>query len=84
MSKFTNQIIIKFDKKISVSEFDKQLPELIKGFPDDMFLLIKIRVKKNCIETIIGKNSNKFATEKLEYDLEEIKHELEDFLPTLN
>ncbi len=40
-----NELTVKFDKKISLKEFDKQIPKLVENFPSKISLLIKVRIK---------------------------------------
>ena len=44
-----NELTVNFDKKISLKEFDKQIPKLVKNFPSKINLLIKVRIKMDCI-----------------------------------
>ena len=44
---------------ISLSEFDKQIPKLVDYFPNDISVLIKVRVKADCIEATLIENPNK-------------------------
>ena len=63
------ELKVKFDKKISLKEFDKQIPKLVDNFPSDISVLIKLVVKYNFIEAILKENPNKFAVERWEWDL---------------
>lgn len=78
------QIKAYFDKKISVEEFDKQIPKLVKNFPPNISVLIKLRIKENCIETTLTPNPKK-SRERWEWDLNCDAYEsLEDHFLTIN
>ena len=62
--KLMNEIKVKFDKKISLKEFDKQIPKLVENFPSKISLLIKVRIKMDCIFATFKENPNKNATER--------------------
>ena len=47
------ELKVKFDKKISLREFDNQIPKLVKNFPSKVFVLIKVIVKKNLLFKIL-------------------------------
>ena len=66
-----NELTVKFDKKISLKEFDKQIPKLVENFPSKINLLIKVRIKMDCIFATFKENPNKNATERWEWDLQE-------------
>lgn len=79
------QLIEYFDKKISVQEFDKQIPKLVENFPSDISVLIKLRIKEDCIEAILTENPNKNTKERWEWDLNSDAYEdLEDHFQTIN
>ena len=64
------ELKIRLDKKISLKEFDKQIPKLVDYFPPEISVLIKVRVKKNYIEVTLIKNPNNFlVNERWEWDL---------------
>lgn len=74
-----------FDKKISVQEFDKQIPKLVENFPSDISVLIKLRIKEDYIESILTENPNKNTKERWKWDLNSDAYEdLEDHLQTIN
>ena len=66
-----NKLTVKFDKKISLKEFDKQIPKLVENFPSKISLLIKVRIKMDCIFATLKENPNKNATDRWEWDLQE-------------
>ena len=66
-----NELTVKFDKKISLKEFDKQIPKLVENFPSKISLLIKVRIKMDCIFATLKENPNKNATDRWEWDLQE-------------
>ncbi|MDC6475891.1 hypothetical protein PQZ72_01300 [Candidatus Pelagibacter sp.] len=69
--KLMNELTVKFDKKISLKEFDKQIPKLVENFPSKISLLIKVRIKMDCIFATLKENPNKNATDRWEWDLQE-------------
>ncbi|WP_440654306.1 hypothetical protein [Candidatus Pelagibacter sp. HIMB1506] len=74
-----------FDKKISVVEFDNQIPKLVENFPSDISVLIKLRIKEDYIEATLTKNPNKNTKERWEWDLNSDAYEdLEDYFQTIN
>jgi hypothetical protein len=74
-----------FDKKITVDEFDKQIPKLVENFPSNISVLIKLRIKEDYIETIFTENPNKNTKERWEWDLNSDAYEdLEDYFQTIN
>ncbi len=73
------ELKIKFDKKISLKEFDKQIPRLVNYFPPEISVLIKIIIQQDFIEAILSENPNKRTVERWEWDLNDIAHSnLED------
>ena len=80
-----NELKLRFDKKITLSEFDKQIPKLVDYFPNDISVLIKVRVKADYIEATLTENSNKNSIERWEWDLNHnANSNLEDFFQTIN
>ena len=80
-----NELKFRFDKKITLSEFDKQIPKFADYFPNDISVLIKVRVKADCIEATLIENPNKNALERWEWDLNNDLHsDLEDYFQTIN
>ena len=74
-----------FDKKISVQEFDIQIPKLVKNFPSNISVLIKLRIKDDYIETTLAENPDKNTKERWVWDLNSDAYEdLEDFFPKIN
>ena len=68
------ELKIKFDKKISLKEFDKQIPRLVNYFPPEISVLIKIIIQQDFIEAILSENPNKRTVERWEWDLNDIAH----------
>ena len=80
-----NELKLRFDKKITLSEFDKQIPKLVDYFPNDISVLIKVRVKANYIEATLTENPNKNSLERWEWDLNHnANSNLEDYFQTIN
>ena len=80
-----NELKLRFDKKITLSEFDKQIPRLVDYFPNDISVLIKVRVKDYYIEVALIENPNKNSLERWEWDLNNNLHSnLEDYFQTIN
>ena len=74
-----------FDKKITVDEFDKQIPKLVENFPPNISVLIKLRIKEDYIETFLIENPNKNTKERWEWHLNSDAYEdLEDHFQTIN
>ena len=79
------ELKIKFDKKISLKEFDKQIPRLVNYFPPEISVLIKIIIQKDFIEAILSENPNKRTVERWDWDLNDIAHSnLVDYFKTIN
>ena len=79
------KLIVHFDKKISLQEFDKQIPKLVDIFPSEISVLISVRIKQNYIEACLVKNPRKYSTERWEWDLNTNTHSnLEDYFQTIN
>ena len=79
------EIKVKFDKQVSLSEFDKQILKLVDNFRSDISVLIKVVVKYNFIEAILKENPNKLAVERWEWDLNDIANSnFSDYSETIN
>ena len=79
------ELKVKFDKKISLKEFDKIIPKLVDNFSPEVSVLIKVRVKKNYIEVKLIKNTDKNVLKRWEWDLNDVAHNgLEDYFYTIN
>ena len=63
------KILAYFDKKISLKEFDKKIPQLVDNFSKKTSVLIKVKIKKDLIEVMLIKNPNKNILERWEWDL---------------
>ena len=75
----------KFDKNISLKEFDKKIPKLVDNFPEDISVLIKVSIKKDFIEALLSENPNKYAAKRWEWDLNDIANSnLDDYFRTIN
>lgn len=79
------EIRVKFNKKISLLDFDKQIPKLVENFPVDISVLITVRIKKNHIEAILSKNPNQKIQERWKWNLETDDYSnLKDYFQTIN
>ena len=79
------ELKVKFDKKTSLKEFDKQIPRLVDYFPPEISVLIKVIIQQDCIDVILSENPNKRAVERWEWDLNDIAHSnSEDYFQTIN
>ena len=65
------KLLAYFDKRISLQEFDNQIPKLIDNFPKDISILIKVRIKKDFIEVKLSENPNKKSIKRWEWDLKD-------------
>ena len=63
------ELTAKYDKKISLLDFDKETKKLIGNFPSEKNMLIKVISKTDCIFVSIVENFNKDASERVEWDL---------------
>ena len=63
------ELTAKYDKKISLLDFDRETKKLIENFSSEMNILIKVISKTDCIFVSIVENSNKDASERVEWDL---------------
>lgn len=63
------KILAYFDKKISLKEFDKKIPQLVDNFSKKTSVLIKVKIKKDLIEVMLIKNPNKNILERWVWDL---------------
>ena len=63
------ELTAKYDKNISLLDFDKETKKLIENFSSEMNILIKVISKTDCIFVSIVENSNKDASERVEWDL---------------
>ena len=58
------ELTAKYDKNISLLDFDKETKKLIENFPSETNILIKVISKTDCIFVSILENSNKDASER--------------------
>ena len=65
------KLLAYLDKRISLQEFDNQIPKLIDNFPKDISILIKVRIKKDLIEVKLSENPNKKSIKRWEWDLKD-------------
>ncbi len=65
------KLLAYLDKRISLQEFDNQIPKLIDNFPKDISILIKVRIKKDFIEVKLSENPNKKSIKRWEWDLKD-------------
>ena len=80
-----NELKLRFDKKITLSEFDKQIPKLVDYFPNDISVLIKVRVKADYIEATLTENPNKNSLKRWEWDLNHnANSNLKGYFQTIN
>ena len=64
------ELIAKYDKNISLLDFDKETKKLIENFPSEINILIKVISKTDCILVSILENSNKDASERVEWSFD--------------
>ena len=64
------ELIAKYDKKISLLDFDKETKKLIENFPPETNILIKVISKIDCVFVSILENSNKDASERVEWSFD--------------
>ena len=64
------ELIAKYDKKISLLDFDRETKRLIENFSSDINILIKVISKTDCIFVSILENSNKDASERVEWSFD--------------
>ena len=68
------ELKVKFDKNISLKEFDNKIPGLVNNFPSEISVLIKVSVKKDFFEAILLENPNKYAAKRWEWDLNDVEY----------
>lgn len=61
------KFVIYFDKKISLKEFDKQIPKLVNNFPKNKKILISLKKTKNYVLTILKENPNPISNKRWEW-----------------
>ena len=61
------ELLIKFDKKISLKEFDKQIPKLVNNFPKNIKIQINLRQTKNNVIAILKENPNPISNKRWEW-----------------
>ena len=58
------ELTAKYDVKISLLDFDKESKKLMKNFPPETNILIKVISKTDCIFVSIVENPNKDASDR--------------------
>lgn len=61
------ELIIKFNKKIRLTEFDKQILKLVNIFPKDKKILINLKETKDYFIAILKKNPNPTTNKRWEW-----------------
>ena len=57
----------KFNKKISLKDFDKQIPKLVDNFPKNKKILISLKQTKNNVLVILRENPNPISNKLWEW-----------------
>ena len=63
------ELTAKYDKNISLLDFDKETKKLIENFPSEINILIKVISKTDCIFVSILENSDKNASERVVWSI---------------
>ena len=58
------ELTAKYEKNISLLDFDKETKKLIGNFPSETNMLIKVTSKTDCIFVSIVENPNKEPSER--------------------
>ena len=61
------ELKVKFNKKISLKEFDKQIPKLVNNFPKNKKILISLKQTKNNVLAILKENPNPSSNKRWEW-----------------
>jgi len=61
------ELIIKFNKKIKLSEFDKQIAKLVINFPKDKKILISLKETKYYFIAKLKENPNPKSNKRWEW-----------------
>lgn len=61
------KLLAYFDKKISLQEFDKQIPKLVNNFPKNKKILISLKQTKNNVLAILIENPNPTSNKRWEW-----------------
>ena len=64
------ELIAKYDKNISLLDFDKKTKKLIENFSSEINIFIKVISKTDCIFVSILENSNKDTSEREEWSFD--------------
>ena len=64
------ELIAKYDKNISLLDFDKETKKLIENFSSEINILIKVISKPECISVSIQENSNRDTPERVEWSFD--------------
>ena len=61
------KLLVYFDKKISLQEFDKQIIKLVDNFSKDKKILINLNETKNNVLAILKENPNPTSNKRWEW-----------------
>jgi len=61
------ELEVKFNRKISIKEFDNQIIKLVKNFPKDKKILINLKETKDYFIAILKKNPNPTTNKRWEW-----------------
>ena len=61
------KLLAYFDKKISLKEFDKQIPKLVDNFPKNTKIVIGLKQTKNYVLAIFKENPNPTSNKRWEW-----------------
>ena len=61
------KLLAYFDKKISLKEFDKQIPKLVNNFPKNIKIQINLIQTKNNVIAILKENPNPTSNKRWEW-----------------
>ena len=61
------KLLAYFDKKISLKEFDKQIPKLVNNFPKNKKILISLKKTKNYVLAILKENLKPTSNKRWEW-----------------
>ena len=64
------ELIAKYDKNISLLDFDKETKKLIENFSSEINIFIKVISKTDCIFVSILEYSNKVTSERVEWSFD--------------
>ena len=61
------KLLAYFDKKISLKEFDKQIPKLVNNFPKSTKIVISLKQNKNTVLAIFKENPKPISNKRWEW-----------------